>query len=69
MERGSARRSSFKGRETAIVSLTKIGTVSKAIEFGAHFGESDFGAHTGFSDWKVGGVAGGGGGAGGEVKR
>ena len=29
-ERGSARRSSFKGRERAIVSQTNIGTVSKA---------------------------------------
>ena len=30
MERGSARRSSLKGRERAIVSQTDIGTVSKA---------------------------------------
>ena len=30
VERGSARRSSLKGRETAIVSQTNIGTVSKA---------------------------------------
>ena len=30
VERGSARRSSFKGRERAIVSRTNIGTVSKA---------------------------------------
>ena len=30
MERGSARRSSLKGRERAIVSQTNIGTVSKA---------------------------------------
>ena len=31
MERGSARRSSLKGRERAIVSQTNIGTVSKAM--------------------------------------
>ena len=30
MERGSARRSSFKGRERAIVNQTNIGTVSKS---------------------------------------
>ena len=30
MERGTARRSSLKGRERAIVSQTAIGTVSKA---------------------------------------
>ena len=30
MERGSARRSSLKGRERAIVNQTNIGTVSKA---------------------------------------
>ena len=30
VERGSARRSSLKGRERAIVSQTNIGTVSKA---------------------------------------
>ena len=30
VERGSARRSSLKGRERAFVSLTNIGTVSKA---------------------------------------
>ena len=29
MERGSARRSSFKGREKAIVDPTNMGTVSK----------------------------------------
>ena len=31
VERGRARRSSLKGRETAIVSETNIGTVSKAL--------------------------------------
>ena len=31
LERGSVRRSSLKGRETAIVSQTNIGTVSKAM--------------------------------------
>ena len=47
MERGSARRSSLKGRETAIVSQTNIGTVSKATlgvtserRGGAHMGNS-----------------------------
>ena len=48
MERGSAGRSSMKGRERAIVNQTNIGTVSKAT-----FGKTSErwgGAHMGFSE-------------------
>ena len=48
VERGSARRSSLKGRERAIVSQPNIGTVWKAT-----FGETSErrgGAHMGFSE-------------------
>ena len=47
MERGSARQSSFKGREMAIVNQMNTGTVSKAV-FGK-LRERD-GAHMGFSE-------------------
>ena len=46
MERGSARRSSLKGRERAIVKQTNTGTVSKAGETS----ETRGGAHMGFSE-------------------
>ena len=48
MERGSARRSSLKGRERAIVNQTNIGTVSKAT-FGEPF-ERRGGAGMSFSE-------------------
>jgi len=49
VERGSARRSSLKGRERAIVSQTNIRTVSKAT-LGKLSSERRDGAHTGFSE-------------------
>ena len=48
MERGSARRSSLKGRERAIVSQTNIGTVSKATL--GKLLRNKRGAHMGFSE-------------------
>ena len=48
VERGSARRSSLKGRERAIVNLTNIGTVSKATL--GDTSERRSGAHMGFSE-------------------
>ena len=48
MERGSARQSSLKGREMAIVNQMNTGTVSKAV-FGKLLRERD-GAHMGFSE-------------------
>ena len=48
VERGSARRSSFKGRERAIVNQTNIRTVSKAA-LGKLTGKRG-GAHMGFSE-------------------
>ena len=49
VERGSARWSSFKGREKAIVSKTNIGTVSHAT-LGKLISERRGGAHMGFSE-------------------
>ena len=49
VERGSARRSSLKGRERAIVSKTNIGTISKAT-LGKLLRERWGGAHIGFSE-------------------
>ena len=48
VERGSARRSSSKGRERAIVSQANIGTVSKAAL--GKFLRDGGGAHIGFSE-------------------
>ena len=50
VERGSARRSSLKGRERAIVNQMNIGTVSKATLGGTS--ERRGGAHVGFSERK-----------------
>ena len=47
VERGSARRSSLKGRDRAIVNQTNNGTVSKAT-LGKHLRRG--GAHMGFSE-------------------
>ena len=49
VERGSARRSSLKRRERAIVNQTNIGTVSKAT-LGKLVREREGGAHMGFSE-------------------
>ena len=49
VERGSARRSSLKGRERAIVNHTNIGTVSKA-PLGKSLFERRGGAHMGLSE-------------------
>ena len=49
VERGSARRSSFKGRERAIVNQTNTGTVSKAT-LGKRLSERRGGAHMGFPE-------------------
>ena len=48
VERGSARRSSLKGRERAIVNQTNIGTVSKATL--GKTSDSQGGVHMGFSE-------------------
>ena len=49
MERGSARRSSLKGREKVIVNETNIGTVSKATK--GKTSERRDGAHMSFSEF------------------
>ena len=48
VERGSARQSSLRGRERAIVNQTNIGTISKPTL--GETSESRDGAHMGFSE-------------------